>query len=323
MNVLNFFFANFAWYRKMVGGVWYCWRYRIDMNAYVRWQQYAYPDGVGEPTLVRTEVYGNSEFAPQLWQNMVFFLGGHDAEMSEIARIAHAAGIKVFDKGLGWGAKLSDYADEIETFRCSGKMLVFVELEGAMEFVRQNTDFGCNIQVVDHHNQFSGSPASILQVCELVRVKPNWWQQALAINDVAWIPGMQRAGIDTRVQAEIRKLDRAEQGITYAQELEAEQAVRTAEFLSNGVVVARLSHSKFAPVKDRLVLAGFTQIVSYCTTDGETEFQGDGVIVQRVHQKFGEGKGGWCGGQVGVHGGSAFAGFYTQDLNEVLTFVQA
>ncbi|MBI1938221.1 MAG: hypothetical protein HYS25_08845 [Ignavibacteriales bacterium] len=50
-------------------------------------------------------------------ENLVFFLGGHDAEMEEIRNILAKHNFIFFDKNLSWGAKASDYKEEIEKLK--------------------------------------------------------------------------------------------------------------------------------------------------------------------------------------------------------------
>lgn len=48
--------------------------------------------------------------------------------------------------------------------------------------------------VVDHHNEMSSRPASILQVLALLGMDATRWQQLVAANDCGYIPAMLSMG---------------------------------------------------------------------------------------------------------------------------------
>jgi hypothetical protein len=95
--------------------------------------------------------------------SLVFFLGGGDAEMAEIRAILQAQNIPFHDRQLRWGARLSEYRDELAQLP-SNAVPVLVELEpdlppppGAL--------------VVDHHDQRAGRS----HLCELRNPSPRHW----------------------------------------------------------------------------------------------------------------------------------------------------
>lgn len=45
----------------------------------------------------------------------IFFIGGYDLEMVEIRNMLQSHGCAFFDKKLSWGAKASDYKEELAT----------------------------------------------------------------------------------------------------------------------------------------------------------------------------------------------------------------
>jgi hypothetical protein len=66
------------------------------------------------------------------------------------------------------------------------------------------------------------------QLAELLGVELNEYQKLVAINDMEWIPGLQKAGVADDVITVIRQSDRCAQGVTPDDEA---QAVRDIENL--------------------------------------------------------------------------------------------
>lgn len=252
--------------------------------------------------------------------NMVFFLGGADAEMLAIADACREAGVAIVDKHLGWGASASAYKEEIAQAISEGKQPVLIELSLDIELPETAI-------VVDHHNENVGKPASILQVLSLLGVEPTRYQQLIAANDCAYIPGMLALGATPEEIAAVRLADRAAQGITPEQEREAERAIAAAEVV-NGVTIIKMAHSKTATVCDRLFSQDKEQRLLILSEDGESNFFGNGELC-RLLQGEDTGKkteqgytiyshfGGWIGGNLPQSG---FWGGYA-DQKEVEKFV--
>ena len=55
---------------------------------------------------------------------LVFFLGGQDLEMVTIRDLLAQESCPYHDKGLGWGARASDYRTEIEAVLAQGQIPV-------------------------------------------------------------------------------------------------------------------------------------------------------------------------------------------------------
>lgn len=239
-------------------------------------------------------------------KQLVFFLGGHDAEMVEIRRVLEESGENFVDAGLGWSASVESYKDEIDAALAAGSQPVLIELAGA-EGIE-------GAIVVDHHGDRAGEPASIIQVLDLLGLEPNRWQQLIAANDAGFIPAMIEVGASAAEIAEIRALDRAAQGITPEQEAQAEEAIRNLQ-VADRLTVVRLTHSKTATVTDRL-FGEYDQLL-VLSGDGEVNFFGDGELCSHLQEKFQ----GWSGGSgLGKSGESAFWGGYP-DHQEVEDFI--
>lgn len=255
--------------------------------------------------------------------NAVFFLGGRDAEMKTIREVLSAESIDYVDGGLGWGAKVSDYGNEIAEALLSGRKVVTIELINDLELE--------GIIEIDHHGDRSGEPAAILQVLTFLGMEPTRFHQLIAANDSGYIPAMLSLGATSEEIAEIRLIDRQMQGITSEQEMEAERALAAAEEM-NGVTIIRMGHSKCAPVTDRLFDPEKAQNLLILSSDGESNYYGNGLLCQLLKgentgKKTPEGYdifsnfGGWNGGSgLGDAEGSGFWGGYG-DQNAILEYV--
>lgn len=233
--------------------------------------------------------------------NMVVFAGGYDGEMVAIINACREAGVEVVDNHLGWGASASAYAEEIAQAVSEGKVPILVEL--TLDIEVPSTAI-----IVDHHNENAGKPASILQVLDLLGVEPSREQQLIAANDSGYIPAMLALGATAEEIAKVRYADRAAQGITPEQEIEAERAIATAEVV-NGVTIVRMAHSKTATVCDRLFNPEKEQRLLILSEDGESNFFGNGELCKALQgedtgRKTDEGYtiyshfGGWVGGNL-------------------------
>lgn len=260
--------------------------------------------------------------------NMVFVLGGLDAEMIEIRKVLESVGVQVCDKGLGWGASVSAYQAEIAEAQASGLTVVTIEL---------TNDLGLQgLTEVDHHGDRASEPAAILQVLSLLGLEPNRWQLLVAANDCGYIPAMLQMDATAEEVAAVRLLDRSAQGITPEMEQEAERAINNREVV-NGVNIVKMAHSKCATVTDRLFSLTEKQNLLILSEDGESNYYGDGLLCSLLRgEETGTAPapwdanqtlttysnfGGWNGGSgLGVKGGSAFWGGYA-DQNVIKDFV--
>ena len=239
----------------------------------------------------------------------VFFLGGIDAEMNEIISVLKLHNMEFYNKNLGWGAAASAYKDEIDEAIKNGEMPCLIELEIDISLPQGG------VIIIDHHDKRAGQPASILQVLNLLGLEPTRWQQLIAANDSAYIPGMIRINASEEEIAKVRAADRSAQGITSEQEEMAEEAISNRE--EEGLLtVVHLPHSKCATVTDRLF--GQYDNLLILSEDGEVNFFGDGALCATLKERFKR----WNGGSgLGQGGGSAYWGGYPNQ-NEVEKFIR-
>jgi hypothetical protein len=178
-----------------------------------------------------------------------FFLGGRDLEMVEIRTLLdrHAAG-RIEDKGLAWGAALSDYRPELLAALARGETPVLVELKD--DLPADLFDRGRTI-VVDHHGPLAGHdrPTSLEQVFALLGLPAAAWTRHMALvaaNDRAHVAGMRAFGASPGEIAEIRAADRAAQGVSAADEAEARRAIAVRRRDGRVTLVETESHTSSA-----------------------------------------------------------------------------
>lgn len=177
-------------------------------------------------------------------KKFVFVLGGNDLEMQEIQKVLVTQNQKFISKTLGWGeAKLSAYKEEIEALE---QDVTIIPVELVLDFTPIQ-----EVIEIDHHNENSSKPASILQVLELLGLEPTREQILVGVNDVGHIRAMQAFGATSEEIASVRLADRQAQGITQEQEKMGIEALQNAKKVGN-VLVIESKTSKFAPSMDRL-----------------------------------------------------------------------
>ena len=254
--------------------------------------------------------------------NLVFFLGGHDLEMQTIGELLrrHVTASRIHDKNLSWGARASAYQAEIHAAFDAKMTPVLIELMDDLEL-----DAARIIVVVDHHGARAGqdAPTSLEQIFALLELpSAEWtrWFELVAANDKGHVAEMLERGASLKEIIEVRRADRAAQGITSEEEAAAEEAVKRAEVFAAGrLTVVRLAHSRAAAVTDRLERAlggaGYENLL--VVSPGQVNFFGAGEHVRALDAHF---PGGWYGGALPVRG---FWGFSADDVPDVKSFLLA
>ena len=193
-----------------------------------------------------------------------FLLGGHDLEMQEIRNLLISHGERFADAGLNWSnARLSAYLPVIEEepdFDYYG-----VEL-------REDCPLPKHYIRIDHHNDYNNRPATILQVAHLLRVAPNRHLQLVAANDAGYIPAMQALNASEEEITNIRRQDRAAQGVTEEDEQLAELSISKYLTRYEDLLVVRAQTSRFSPICDRLY--PYQRLLIY--TENEWTYYGEG-----------------------------------------------
>lgn len=237
---------------------------------------------------------------------LVFFLGGRDLEMVTIRELIDEKGIPYYDKRLSWGAKASDYEEEIKKVIESGLTPAFVELTDDLELSQESRI------LIDHHGEKARRNTSTLrQVFELLQFpSEQWtrWFELVDANDRGHIRALVKIGATKHEIIKVREADRQAQGITEEQEIQGRSAAAQAETLLNGkLTVVRLPHSKTAVVTDLLhpALGGSGYENLFIISPDEVNFYGKGKIVIELNRRF---AGGWYGGSLPEYGFWGHAG---------------
>lgn len=260
---------------------------------------------------------GDSSY--EKWPQYMFFLGGKDLEMITIRKLLRRLRLPSVDKGLGWGAKASEYRSLIGQVARQGFVPVLIELE--VDF-----DLPPGTVVIDHHGANAHRRASIIQVLDLLNVPPTRWQQFVAANDSGSFWGLRMETRNARMIRKVLAADRRAQGITRVEEAQAVEALAAKEPERVGEIrVVRLPHARKATVTDVLSLQAMMAgkynpeqhlILSF---SGEVNFQGNGLTAKALNGKF---PGGWSGGMAfGTDAEPAYWGGFAPE-KEVLDFLR-
>ena len=194
----------------------------------------------------------------------IFLLGGLDLEMIEIRKLLESKGMHYEDRHLSWdNAQLSAYKDVLEA--SPDAEFYGVELQ-------EDYPLPTHYVRIDHHNDFVSHPASILQVAELLGVKPDRHLLLVAANDAEYIPGMEKLGATKEEIDEIRRLDRQCQGVTDKDEKDAQDSIDKNLISYNNILIVESLTSHFSTICDRLY--PYRRLLIY--TDAEWVFYGEG-----------------------------------------------
>lgn len=232
---------------------------------------------------------------------LVFFLGGRDLEMLTVRELLEEPGLRFHDKSLAWGAKASDYREEIDNALSAGLTPVLVELGVDIPLPADR------VTVIDHHGRRAGSdlPTSLHQVFDLLQLPGERWSrrfELVAANDRGYIPEMLERGATPQEIEEIRAADRRVQGVTEEEEAVATAAIaQRREYAQGMLTVVVLSHNRASIVADLLLAElggpGYENLL--VISPEEVNFFGDGDSVRMLDKLF---PGGWLGGALPERG---------------------
>ena len=207
-------------------------------------------------------------------QQRIFLMGGADLEMRTIASLLLQHGEDCRDASLSWdNAVLSRYAETLEQYGGrSGWHLYGVEL-------RSDCPLPDNYTLIDHHNRPSARPTALEQVADLFGASLTRYQQLVAANDAAYIPGMQALGAMPEEIACIRVADRKAQGVTDEDERLALISLIEGTRREGTLWVVEARTSRFSPICDRLF--PYDRLLIH--TDEELMYYGQGVGMLALH----------------------------------------
>jgi len=231
--------------------------------------------------------------ATTLSSQKVFLLGGYDLEMVTIKQMLEEREDSiVIDKHLKWdNAKLSAYQQELPSY--PDNAIYGIELQEDMTPPAKYTR-------IDHHNDWDQKLSALEQVAEIVGVQLNRHQQLVAANDKGYIPAMQALGATNEEIDRIRRSDRAAQGITDEEEMQAEKSITGNLERCGTLTIVKSITSRFSPICDRLF--PYNQLLIY--TDREWMYYGEGKsrLVQHFYNEITQKKVFYGGGENGYIG---------------------
>ena len=210
----------------------------------------------------------------------LFLLGGYDLEMLTIKHMLEGKDdYIIMDKHLQWGnARLSAYQNEL-------LQLVDCDIYGIE--LQEDSPLPPNYHRIDHHNDWAGKPSSLEQVADVLGAELNHYQQLVAANYKGYIPAMAALGASKEEMDDIRRKDRAAQGVTKEDEALAEKSIAESLHIYKGVTVVKAFTSRFSTICDRLY--PYQRLLIY--TDAEWMFYGEGtaeivkLLVNDISQK--------------------------------------
>ena len=186
----------------------------------------------------------------------IFFLGGQDLEMLEIKNLLIKHNENFKDKNLSWGAKLSEYQEELEKYK--DYKIYGIELKANIQSTK-------NYIEIDHHGKNDHKPSSLEQVANILGVKLTKEQKLIVANDSRYINGMRVLCATQEKIDEIRAKDRAIQGITEEDEVMAKNSFEntTDNYIFSQTpkfsALSDLAYNKF----DKYVIYNFSKVVFY------------------------------------------------------------
>ncbi len=198
----------------------------------------------------------------------IFLLGGNDLEMTTIKNLLVNAGEQFETHDLRWdNAKLSSYEKTLEEYGNSPDYQIYgIELN-------EDILHPDNYVRIDHHNDFANKPSSLEQVATLLGLAMDRHMQLVAANDSRYIPGMIKLGASREEIDDIRRADRAAQGVSEGDESLAEKSLESCEGNIYDLYVVKSLTSKFSTICDRRY--PYRRLLIY--NDDVAEFYGEGV----------------------------------------------
>lgn len=199
----------------------------------------------------------------------IFLLGGNDLEMMTIKNLLVNAGEQFETHDLRWdNAKLSSYEKTLEEYGNSPDYQIYgIELN-------EDIPHPDNYVRIDHHNDFANKPSSLEQVAKLLDLAMDRHMQLVAANDSRYIPGMIKLGASREEIDDVRRADRAAQGVSEGDdERLAEESLKSCKGDASNLYVVKSLTSKFSTICDRMY--PYRRLLIY--NDDVAEFYGEGV----------------------------------------------
>jgi hypothetical protein len=202
----------------------------------------------------------------------IFLLGGYDLEMIVIRDLLQKYEETYFDNKLSWNtALLSSYKDVLNQYGNKTDTLLYgIELRPSPDITTY-----ANYILIDHHNENTDRPAALIQTAGILNHPLTRYEQLVAANDSNYIPGMIALGATDKEVKEIRRKDRAAQGVTAKDENLAMQTLRDYDHLEQigDLIIIKSKTPHFSAITDRLY--PYKKLLIY--TNNTWVYYGEGV----------------------------------------------
>ncbi|NBO93468.1 MAG: hypothetical protein EBV06_14325 [Planctomycetia bacterium] len=231
-------------------------------------------------------------------------LGGYDLEMLTIgALLRPLPNVELCDHHLAWGARASAYRDELWTASQHQRPVVLIELQDDLPAELPRASFVW----IDHHGDRAGCgrPTALEQVFATFSFPASAWTRDLALvaaNDRGHIAAMLELNATLEELQDIRRRDRAAQGITPEEEAQGRVACLRAKPVFGGrLTLVELPHTRAATVTDslddRLGGPGYQNLLILAPT--QTMFFGAGDCIEALKRAH---PASWFGGELPLRG---------------------
>lgn len=243
----------------------------------------------------------------------LFLLGGYDLEMLTIRQVLDEQAIAYVDHQLRWdNARVSNYQKELDDALNQGYSVFGIEL-------REDIPIPSGYRRIDHHNELTCLPSALEQVMSLLHLPMDRYQQLVAANDKAYIPGMLELDATKEEIAVIRRADRKAQGVTAEDELSAEKAIAQNSEKVGDLLIVHAFSSRFSPICDRL----FPYRCLLVYTDSEWMYYGKGAtrIRDYFEDEFLSGKL-FCGGGENGYVGIQYGAYSSDKIQEMVEHIK-
>lgn len=217
--------------------------------------------------------------------NYIFFLGGYDAEIATIKEILEEKKAEFYDKKLSWGAKLSEYNEELNKLP-TGKIPVFIELELDIAYPSYAV-------IIDHHNESAGADkkTSIEQISDRLDIKLNRKQQLISANDKDLFKGMQNLEATEEEIKRVNEYENKAQKITAKDYKLAENSIRHfGHVIEDDIIIIDALIPKARPILEKLYDFN-TKSFKYNHIfiryrDKEINYTGSGDVINTLIKKY-------------------------------------
>ncbi|MFW5879405.1 MAG: CorA family divalent cation transporter [bacterium] len=244
-------------------------------------------------------------------KDLVFFLGGMDAEMAEIRDILLSNNCKVVDNHALWGISISQIKDQIENLP-EGNIPVLIEItDNTGEYSDEKSK---DYIIIDHHNKRAGKSkaTSLEQIFDLLEIKRENMsrkQKLISANDRGHIRAMQRLCATDEEIKEIREMDLKYQNITEKDRKLAEEALdKNLELIDDVSVYIKSDTSKISLITDKIWNDYRHIFIEYPVMDKDgneikaISYTGTGQTIYKLVKKFDDNEIKWYGGELPEYG---------------------